>query len=101
MKSLPCFPCPHASQCCSWGATITLRELVQIVEHAGLDAITNGDPDEYRTAVVDGHCVFLRDNVCTIHGQPFYPAVCRGFPFVDAEHGGPYEGDVTICPEMP
>ena len=32
--------------------------------------------------------------------QPFYPAVCRGFPWTDAETGGPYEYDQTICPEF-
>jgi hypothetical protein len=42
----------------------------------------------------------LRDNVCTIHSQPYYPAVCRGFPWIDAETGGPYEYDRTICPEF-
>jgi hypothetical protein len=44
--------------------------------------------------------VFLRDNVCTIHARPYYPAVCRGFPWIDAETGGPYEFDRTICPEF-
>jgi hypothetical protein len=26
--------------------------------------------------------------------------VCRGFPWTDAETGGPYEYDRTICPEF-
>jgi hypothetical protein len=26
--------------------------------------------------------------------------VCRGFPWIDAETGGPYEYDRTICPEF-
>ena len=30
----------------------------------------------------------------------YYPAVCRGFPWTDAETGGPYEYDRTICPEF-
>jgi hypothetical protein len=47
-----------------------------------------------------GRCVFLRDNVCTIHGQSYYPAVCGGFPWIDAETGGPYEYDRTICGEL-
>ena len=99
-KTLPCFPCPHSSSCCSWGATVSLAEMVQIVDRFGPSTVTTGDPGELRTAVVDGHCVFLHDNSCTIHDAPFYPRVCRGFPFTDAEHGGAYEGDVTICPEM-
>ncbi len=55
---------------------------------------------EWRTRVRGGRCVFLRDNVCTIHAEPYYPAVCRGFPWTDAETGGPYEYDRTICPEF-
>jgi hypothetical protein len=35
-----------------------------------------------------------------IHGEAYYPAVCRGFPWTDAETGGPYEFDRTICPEF-
>jgi hypothetical protein len=44
--------------------------------------------------------VFLRDNRCTIHDDPAYPAVCRAFPWTDVETGGPYEFDQTICPEF-
>jgi phosphoenolpyruvate-protein kinase (PTS system EI component) len=36
---------------------------------------------------------------CAIHDQPYYPAVCRGFPWLDAE-GGRYEYDVSICGEL-
>lgn len=56
--------------------------------------------DEWRTRVRNGRCVFLVQNSCTLHGQPEYPAVCRGFPWTDADHGGPYEFDRTICPEF-
>ena len=55
---------------------------------------------EWRTRVRGGRCVFLRGNACAIHTEPFYPAVCRGFPWIDAETGGPYEYDRTICPEF-
>jgi hypothetical protein len=55
---------------------------------------------EWRTRVRGGRCVFLVDNHCTIHGRSYYPAVCRGFPWTDAETGGPYEFDRTICPEF-
>jgi hypothetical protein len=55
---------------------------------------------EWRTRVRGGRCAFLIDNSCSLHDQPFYPAVCRGFPWIDAETGGPYEFDRTICPEF-
>src|SRR4051795_980476 len=35
-----------------------------------------------------------------IHDDPHYPAVCRGFPWTDAETGGPYRGDPEVCPEF-
>ncbi|HET9605173.1 MAG TPA: hypothetical protein VFO96_12855, partial [Gemmatimonadales bacterium] len=47
-----------------------------------------------------GRCAFLQDNVCIIHDRHYYPKVCRYFPWRDAEHGGPYEFDQTICPEF-
>jgi hypothetical protein len=47
-----------------------------------------------------GRCVFLTNNVCSIYNKPYYPAVCRGFPWIDAETGGPYEFDREICPEF-
>jgi hypothetical protein len=55
---------------------------------------------EWRTRVKNKRCVLFRDGGCTIHDKPYYPAVCRGFPWTDAEHGGPYESDVTICGEF-
>ena len=66
----------------------------------GPDLIYRTRWGEWRTRVRRGRCVFLKDNVCTIHAQSYYPAVCRGFPWIDAETGGPYEYDRTICPEF-
>jgi hypothetical protein len=37
---------------------------------------------------------------CTIHDKPYYPAICRGFPWIDGESGGRYEHDITICGEF-
>ena len=55
---------------------------------------------EWRTRVRNRRCVLMQDNRCLIHGEAYYPAVCRGFPWTDAETGGPYEFDRTICPEF-
>jgi hypothetical protein len=51
--------------------------------------------------VKKGYCVFHQNNVCTIHGKPYYPEVCKCFPWTDAETGGPYLYDQSICPEFP
>jgi hypothetical protein len=44
--------------------------------------------------------VLWKNNACSIYLTPWYPAVCGGFPWTDAETGGPYEYDQTICPEF-
>ena len=40
--------------------------------------------------------MLYRDGGCSIHDQSFYPAQCRGFPWLDAD-GARYEYDVEIC----
>jgi hypothetical protein len=97
---LPCYPCPHASSCCAYGVTLSDEEAARISEVHGAGVLYRTRWGEWRTRVMRGRCVFLRDNVCTIHAQDYYPAVCRGFPWTDAETGGPYEYDRTICPEF-
>lgn len=54
---------------------------------------------ERRTRVRNKRCVMFRDGGCTIHDKPYYPAVCRGFPWLDAD-GWRYEYDVSICGEL-
>ncbi|MDX2193630.1 MAG: YkgJ family cysteine cluster protein [Gemmatimonadales bacterium] len=97
---LPCFPCPHASACCSWGTTLTDEEAEAIRAAHGADTCYRTRWGEWRTRVRKGRCVFLKDNACRIHGQPYYPEVCRAFPWTDAETGGPYAYTQTICPEF-
>ena len=98
--ALPCFPCPHQSACCAYGATLSDAEADAITAAHRADLIYRTRWGEWRTRVSGGRCVFLQDNACTIYGHSYYPAVCRGFPFVDSETGGPYQFDRTICPEF-
>ncbi len=98
--ALPCYPCPHHSACCAYGVTLSDGEAAAIAAVHGGATVYRTRWGEWRTRVRGGRCVFLRDNVCTIHTEPYYPAVCRGFPWTDAETGGPYEYDRTICPEF-
>ena len=49
----------------------------------------------YHKPVRKGQC-----KLTAFHADPNYPAVCKGFPYVDAETGGPYIYDQTICPEF-
>jgi len=98
--ALPCYPCPHQSACCAFGTTVSTVEARGLTARYGEDTVYRTRWGEWRTRVRKGRCVFLVDNVCTIHDDPNYPAVCRGFPWTDAETGGPYEFDQTICPEF-
>ena len=100
LPTLPCFPCPHHSSCCAYGVTLSDEEAAAIAEAHGPELVYRTRWGEWRTRVRFGRCVFLRENVCTIHAEPHYPAVCRGFPWIDAETGGPYQYDRTICPEF-
>ena len=98
--ALPCFPCPHGSACCAYGVTLSDDEAEAIARTHGAHLIYRTRWGEWRTRVRQRRCVFLVENRCTIHGQSYYPAVCRGFPWTDAETGGPYQYDQTICPEF-
>jgi len=97
---LPCFPCPHGSACCAYGVTVSEEEAAGLRARHGEDKIYRTRWGEWRTRIRNRRCVFLVENVCVIHDDPDYPAVCRHFPWTDAETGGPYEFDQTICPEF-
>lgn len=98
--ALPCYPCPHSSACCAYGTTLAEDEARAIQARHGNDRIYRTRWGEWRTRVVGGRCAFLVGNGCELHDQPFYPLVCRGFPWTDSETGGPYEFDRGICPEF-
>ncbi len=97
---LPCYPCPHQSACCSFGVTLSDSEAALVTKAHGGETIYRTRWGEWRTRVRGKKCVFLADNKCSIYAKPYYPAVCKGFPWIDAETGGPYEYDRTICPEF-
>lgn len=98
--ALPCYPCPHQSACCAYGTTLTDEEARALIAEYGAGTAYRTRWGEWRTRVSKGRCVLLFNNTCSIYNKPYYPAVCRGFPFVDAESGGPYEFDREICPEF-
>ena len=98
--ALPCFPCPHGSACCAYGVTVSEEEAAGLRARHGEDKVYRTRWGEWRTRVRNRRCIFLVDNVCVVHDDPQYPAVCRSFPWLDAETGGPYEFDQTICPEF-
>jgi Fe-S-cluster containining protein len=102
LPSLPCFPCPHRATCCAHGTTVSPEEARDLIAEHGAEKVYRTRWGEWRTRVVNGRCVFFDHGAggCRIHDRPYYPAVCRGFPWIDAETGGPYQFDRTICLEF-
>jgi hypothetical protein len=99
--ALPCFPCPHRSACCFWGTDLSEIEAEALGCRYGYDKLRfDAEGGGWRTRVVGHRCVFLGNNCCLIHDDPHYPAVCREFPWADAETGGPYRGELEACPEF-
>jgi len=80
--------------------TLSAAEATALRERYGEDTVYLSRWNEWRTRVRGGKCIFLVNNSCTIHADPAYPEVCRGFPWTDAETGGAYQYDQTICPEF-
>ena len=100
LPELPCYPCPYNSSCCAYGVTLSDGEAALIQAAHGPGMVYRTRWGEWRTRVKNRRCVFHRDGGCTIHTEPYYPTLCRGFPWTDAETGEPYQYDVTICGEF-
>ena len=97
---LPCYPCPYNASCCAYGTTLSEEEAAAIEINHGPGLVYKTRWGEWRTRVRKNRCVLFRDGGCTIHGRPYYPTVCQGFPWVDGDAMGRYEYDVTICGEF-
>lgn len=98
---LPCHPCPHRSVCCSWSVDLADDEMAAIVARFGADAVVwNEEQQDYRPRVVNDRCIFLRGDGCIIHGEPYYPRVCRSFPWANGDGSEPYSWRIDICPEL-
>ena len=96
LPSLPCFPCPHSASCCAYGTTVSDEEAAAIEANHGSGLVYQTRWGEWRTRVRKKRCALYRDGGCSIHDKPYYPAICRGFPWIDAD-GDRYDHDVTIC----
>jgi hypothetical protein len=96
-QPLPCYPCPYGSSCCAYGTTLSDEEAAALEADLGPGLAYRTRWGEWRTRVRNNRCVLLRDGGCTIHDKPYYPSVCKGFPWIDSETGGRYEYEVTIC----
>ena len=95
--SLPCFPCPFDASCCAYGVSLTDEEAALIEANHGPGLVYRTRWGEFRTRIRNKRCVMYQNGGCTIHDKSYYPAVCGGFPWIDAETGGRYEFDISIC----
>lgn len=100
VPSLPCYPCPHQGSCCAYGSTVTDEEAAAIEAGHGKGMVYQTRWGEWRTRVRNKRCVFHKDGGCSIHDRPYYPKLCGSFPWIDGEHAGRYEHDLTICGEF-
>jgi hypothetical protein len=97
---LPCYPCPHDSSCCAYGTTVSPQEAKSLRKRFPKDMIYRTRWGEWRTRIRNRRCVFLVENACTLHGDPAYPATCRGFPWTLADGVTPYPFHQDICGEI-
>ena len=103
------FKCVRCALCCRDTASKVRRILLLPEEVGRLSRITGLKPEEFAEPVdgpypythelkkVDGACIFLRGNECTIY--PFRPLVCRFYPFTLRVRGDEYVFEYTDeCP---
>ena len=100
LPSLPCHPCPHNSSCCAYGSSLSDEEAAAITRDFGPGLVYFTRWGEWRTRVRKNRCVLHQNNGCIIHDKPYYPSICRGFPWINGDTGEPYEFDQTICGEI-
>ena len=90
------FKCMQCGNCCRFKIIELTPDDVKRLEGAGCtDFIDNKKPDRMRR--VNGKCVFLADDKCTVHEHR--PRVCREFPF-QKNYGQWYCPQITYCPGL-
>jgi hypothetical protein len=99
LPSLPCYPCPYNASCCAYGVSLSDAEAAAIQAEKGPGLVYKTRWGEWRTRIKNKRCALFRDGGCTIHDRPYYPTVCRGFPWTDSD-GDRYEYDISICGEF-
>jgi hypothetical protein len=99
--TLPCVGCAHDACCCAYGTDLTPEEAQGLASRHGDDKIFWNGTDHRTVVGPGGRCVFqAADGRCSIHADPHYPEVCRGFPWRAGQTDDPYPGDLSICPEL-
>jgi Fe-S-cluster containining protein len=90
------FKCTMCGNCCRLRIINLTKEDVKVLESAGKKGFAEPE-GEPRLKRVNGKCVFLKDDRCSIHG--IRPQVCRDFPFFRTWGIG-YAREASFCPAM-
>jgi Fe-S-cluster containining protein len=90
------FKCMMCGNCCRFRVVPIDKEDVRRLEEAGYKDfyVKKG---ELMMKRVNGKCVFLKEDKCTVH--KFRPRVCREFPFFKI-YGIGYANKATFCPAL-
>jgi uncharacterized protein len=90
------FKCQMCGNCCRLRIVPLTDEDIKRLQAAGHKDFTDlaGEPHLRR---VQGRCVFLKDDKCSVH--ECRPDVCRDFPFFKF-HGIGYARQVSFCPAL-
>ncbi|MCX8182352.1 MAG: YkgJ family cysteine cluster protein [Candidatus Methanomethyliaceae archaeon] len=88
VSALPGFSCRRCASCCKGKVVVlTDQDISRLKPHAKkeffvrtskLEKILTGA--EHKILMVDGHCVFLNGNFCTVY--EYRPDTCRRHPFL-------------------
>jgi Fe-S-cluster containining protein len=90
------FKCLMCSNCCRFRVIPITKEDIKRLEDAGYKDFYVGG-DEVRIKRINGRCMFLKDDRCSVHEKR--PDVCRSFPFFRL-YGVGYAQKLSFCPAM-
>jgi len=88
------FRCSLCGNCCRLKIISLTRDDIARLEARGFRDFAE-ERGERRLKRVNGRCIFLKDDRCTVHEHR--PQVCRDFPFF-VEYGIGYGVRATYCP---
>lgn len=90
------FVCVCCGNCCRFRTVDVTCEDIERIEAAGHKDFYEEHAGGYRLKHEKGRCVFVKDDLCSIHD--IKPELCRKFPFFTLYGFLPYIHDWSCCP---
>jgi Fe-S-cluster containining protein len=91
------FKCGKCGNCCRLRIIEITKDDVDRLKKAGLRNFYEKKSGEYWMKRKNGRCIFLKDDLCSIH--KIRPQICRDFPFFK-KFGLEYCRTVSFCPSV-